>query len=175
MKLGNKTLIGILALTLVAGVFGWVAWAQILPASQPSFTGSFPAAIESACPVASTTVHADVGMNTCLSLAGTAVYMDSPAVLLAKAETIGLSEAQKTALHGIINQARRDALAVLTPEQKTGLGQISAEPVVIGTILPQSQTSECPMAASTALSGTDCGACPAATAASACCSADTAQ
>lgn len=185
MKFSDKALRGILAALLVAGVFVWVAWAQN-PITQPSstLTSSTLDATCPACPAcpatSSTTVSADAGNHSCLSLAGTAVYMDSPAVLLAKAEAIGLSEVQIQTLLGIVEKSRQEALAVLTSEQKGILGQISSEPVVIGAILPEAQTQQTSALSSSgsdgsASLGTSCPAAATTSTPPACCSAEATQ
>jgi hypothetical protein len=61
----------------------------------------------------------------------TPIFLDGPGPLLAQAEKLGLSEAQKQQLAGIEQEARRQARAVLTPEQRAKLGTIPDKPVTM--------------------------------------------
>lgn len=62
---------------------------------------------------------------------GMAIHMDSPAVLLAKSDTLQLTSDQQQGLQAIIHQARTAALALLTEEQRAKISPIPAEPVVL--------------------------------------------
>ena len=61
---------------------------------------------------------------------GKSVYMDSPSVLLAKADGLELTNAQQQRLQTIINRAREDAVSLLTEEQIAEISPIPSEPVV---------------------------------------------
>jgi len=61
----------------------------------------------------------------------TGVFMDSPAALQAQNDKLGLSEAQSQKLGEIEKEARQKALALLTPEQRTKLGDIPDKPMVM--------------------------------------------
>ena len=59
------------------------------------------------------------------------MYMDSPAVLLGMSEDLTLTADQKEKLEKISAQSRKDALAVLTDDQKTKLGTVSDKPATM--------------------------------------------
>ena len=61
----------------------------------------------------------------------TGVFTDSPAALQAQNDKLGLSEAQSQKLGEIEKEARQKALALLTPEQRTKLGDIPDKPMVM--------------------------------------------
>jgi len=54
----------------------------------------------------------------------TPVFMDSPAALYGQADELKLTTMQKAQLMAIIQKSRKDALAILSPEQKTILGPV---------------------------------------------------
>lgn len=54
-------------------------------------------------------------------------YMNGPGALIGRAEELGLSDAQKSDLVTIMQQARENAMKVLTAEQKNKLGPTSDE------------------------------------------------
>ena len=58
------------------------------------------------------------------------VYMDGPAALLAQADKLGLTDEQKTSLHRILANARKEAVALLTTEQSAKLGDVPDKPVM---------------------------------------------
>ncbi len=62
---------------------------------------------------------------------GMAIYMDSPAVLLNKADKLGLSDDQKQRLQAVVDKARREATLILTEEQLQKVSPIPVEPVVL--------------------------------------------
>ena len=62
---------------------------------------------------------------------GMSIYLDSPSVLLAKAEKLQLTDDQQQKLQAIVAQARQDALALLTADQIAEISPIPAEPVVL--------------------------------------------
>ncbi len=62
---------------------------------------------------------------------GMAIYMDSPAVLLNKADKLGLTEDQKQRLQAIVDKARREATSILTEDQLEKVSPIPNEPVVL--------------------------------------------
>jgi len=61
----------------------------------------------------------------------TGVFVDSPAALQVQKDKLGLSEKQAKKLGEIDKEARQKALALLTPEQRTKLGDIPDKPVVM--------------------------------------------
>ena len=65
---------------------------------------------------------------------GMAIHMDSPSVLLNKAERLDLTDAQRQGLQNIIDAARRDAIAVLTPTQLERVSPLATEPVILGKL-----------------------------------------
>lgn len=65
---------------------------------------------------------------------GMAIHMDSPSVLLNKAERLDLTDAQRQGLQNIIDAARRDAIAVLTPAQLELISPMATEPVILGKL-----------------------------------------
>jgi hypothetical protein len=62
---------------------------------------------------------------------GMAIYMDSPAVLLNKADKLGLTDDQKQRLQAIVNKAREEATSILTEDQLEKISPIATEPVVL--------------------------------------------
>jgi hypothetical protein len=65
---------------------------------------------------------------------GMAIHMDSPSVLLNRAERLNLSETQTQGLQAIIAAARRDALTILTPAQLELVSPLATEPVILGKL-----------------------------------------
>lgn len=65
---------------------------------------------------------------------GMAIHMDSPSVLLNKAKRLDLTDAQRLGLQSIIDAARRDAIAVLTPAQLELISPMATEPVILGKL-----------------------------------------
>lgn len=61
----------------------------------------------------------------------TAVFVDSPAALQAQKDKLQISQEQAGKLSEIEKDARQKALAVLTAEQRTRLGEIPEEPLVM--------------------------------------------
>jgi hypothetical protein len=77
---------------------------------------------------------------------GMPVYLDSPAVLLGKADTLQLTAEQQLGLRGIIDKARQDAAVWLTEEQIASISPIRAEPVVlkrVSSVIPSCSTGSC--------------------------------
>jgi hypothetical protein len=77
---------------------------------------------------------------------GMPVYLDSPAVLLGKADTLQLTAEQQVGLQGIIDKARQDAAVWLTEEQFASISPIRAEPVVlkrVSSVIPSCSTGSC--------------------------------
>lgn len=66
------------------------------------------------------------------TLAAMALYLDVPEALLAKSDELGLSTEQQARLNTILKEARTKAVAVLTADQQAKLGQVPAEPVILG-------------------------------------------
>ena len=62
---------------------------------------------------------------------GMSIYMDSPSVILAKSDRLQLTDDQKQKMQAIIDQARDDALSLLTEEQVAEISPIPSEPVVL--------------------------------------------
>lgn len=73
---------------------------------------------------------------------GMAVYLDSPAVLLNKADKLALTDDQKQRLQAIIDKARNEATSVLTKEQLEKVSPIPAEPVVLDKLEKTYKTCE---------------------------------
>jgi len=73
---------------------------------------------------------------------GMAIYMDSPTVLLNKADKLALTDEQKQRLQAIIDKARSEATSVLTEEQLEKVSPIPAEPVVLDKLEKTYQTCE---------------------------------
>jgi hypothetical protein len=61
----------------------------------------------------------------------TGVFVDSPGALQVQKDKLGLSEEQSQKLGEIEKEARQKALTLLTPEQRTKLGDIPDKPVVM--------------------------------------------
>jgi hypothetical protein len=61
----------------------------------------------------------------------TGVFVDSPAALQVQRDKLQLSEVQAGKLREIEKEARQKALALLTPEQRTALGDIPDKPLVM--------------------------------------------
>ena len=59
------------------------------------------------------------------------VFVDSPAALQVQRDKLQLSEEQASKLSEIDKEARQKALALLTPEQRTALGDIPDKPLVM--------------------------------------------
>ena len=59
------------------------------------------------------------------------VFVDSPAALQVQKDKLGLSEEQAKKLGEIEKEARHSALALLTSEQRTKLGDIPEQPLVM--------------------------------------------
>lgn len=57
--------------------------------------------------------------------------LDSPSIILAQAESIGLSEEQKQKLFEVDKEARQEARSVLTAEQTKNMWEIPDEPMAI--------------------------------------------
>ena len=74
---------------------------------------------------------------------GMPVYIDSPAVLLSKADTLQLTVAQALGLQGIIDKARQDATALLTAAQIASISPILPEPVVLNRVASEIPYSSC--------------------------------
>ena len=61
----------------------------------------------------------------------TGVFVDSPAALQVQKDKLQLSPEQTGKLSEIEKEARQKALALLTPEQRTQLGDIPDKPLVM--------------------------------------------
>jgi hypothetical protein len=61
----------------------------------------------------------------------TPFFLDSPGALQARANQLGLSEEQIKKLDEIGKESRQKAVAVLTPEQRAKLGEVSDKPFVM--------------------------------------------
>ena len=62
---------------------------------------------------------------------GMSIYMDSPAVLLNKADKLGLTDDQKQRLQAVVDKARQEATSILTEDQLEKVSPIPTEPVVL--------------------------------------------
>ena len=69
-------------------------------------------------------------------LATMPIYLDSPTVIYGRAKELGLSQEQKVKLLAITEESRKNALALLTVEQRQKLGDISNEPITMSQICP---------------------------------------
>ena len=77
---------------------------------------------------------------------GMPVYLDSPAVLLSRIDTLQLTAEQTLGLQGIIDKARQDAVAWLTEEQIALISPVRVEPVVLKRLdpeIPHCSTGSC--------------------------------
>ncbi len=70
----------------------------------------------------------------------TGVSVDSPAALQAQKDKLGLSEEQAQKLGEIEKEACQQALALLTPQQRTKLGDIPGKPVVMMELCQEMMT-----------------------------------
>jgi hypothetical protein len=61
----------------------------------------------------------------------TGVFVDSPAALQVQKDKLQLSQEQAGKLNEIEKEARQKSLALLTPEQRTALGDIPEKPLVM--------------------------------------------
>ena len=84
-------------------------------------------------------------MRLCKSMMSAPLFLDSPAIILAQAESLGLSEEQKQKLSDIENEARQKARSVLTAEQTKSMGEIPDEPVAIMEMCQQMCAEMAPM------------------------------
>jgi len=62
---------------------------------------------------------------------GMPVYLDSPAVLLGKSDSLELTLEQQQGLQGIIDKARQEAVGLLTETQVASISPLQTEPVVL--------------------------------------------
>ncbi len=85
-------------------------------------------------PVAGGAQISEKMMQQCGIMMQTKIFLDSPAAILGQTQTLGLSEEQNRKLLEIEKQAREKALAVLTPEQRQKLGDVSAQPVSMASL-----------------------------------------
>jgi hypothetical protein len=65
---------------------------------------------------------------------GMSIYLDSPAVLLSRSEKLELTVEQKQRLEEIVHQARKQAVSVLTEDQRAKISPIPTEPFVIAEL-----------------------------------------
>ena len=75
----------------------------------------------------------------------TPIFMDSPCAIYGQATALGLSDEQKSKLMEIENQARKKALAVLTPQQRKKMGDIPEKPLAMMQICRQMCARMMPM------------------------------
>ena len=61
----------------------------------------------------------------------TPIFMDSPCAIYGQAAALELSDEQKARLLEIENEARKKALAVLTPEQRKKMGDLPDKPMAM--------------------------------------------
>lgn len=108
----------------LSGVFVVVAASLILSVAAGRDKGAEKARCKS-------TEKTAVMTRRCKMIMGAPLYLDSPAVIYGQADSLGLSEVQKKALTQIINDARKKAIDVLTPEQRGKLDDVSAEPLTM--------------------------------------------
>jgi len=136
----SKNYLGSIVAVLAAiCVFVWVAMAQDQTTSSccsASGTAGVVDKAADACPVTGVCPAKGLG------LAGVAVYLDSPAALLAKASILALTAEQQDAIEAIQVSARAQALGTLTDIQKVVLGAIPVEPLVLGDLVPKACCAE---------------------------------
>jgi len=75
----------------------------------------------------------------------TPIFMDSPGAIYGQATALGLSDEQKSKLMKIEIQARKKALAVLTPQQRKKMGDIPEKPLAMMQIFRQMCARMMPM------------------------------
>ena len=133
MRTYKKPLGNVLALLAVLSVFVWVALAQDAANSGSCCADATAGKTAGACPDSGVCPVTGTCPETGAGIAGVAIYLDSPAVLLAKAKALSLTAEQQAAIQGIQKNARVLALNALTRDQKAILGAIPAKPLVLGT------------------------------------------
>ena len=84
-------------------------------------------------------------MRRCRVMMRTPISMDSPNAIRGQAEALGLSEEQKNELAEIEKDARKKALAVLTPEQRKKMGEVPGEPMAMMQMCQQMCAKMMPM------------------------------
>ncbi len=84
-------------------------------------------------------------MKRCMAMMQTRVFADSPGALYGQAQKLNLSEKQKARLVAIETKARKEALAVLTAQQKKKLGTIPQKPMVMAQMCQQMRAKMMPM------------------------------
>ncbi len=75
----------------------------------------------------------------------TPIFMDSPCAVYGQAAALGLSDEQKAKLIEIENEARKKALAVLTPQQRKKMGDVPEKPLAMMQICRQMCARMMPM------------------------------
>jgi len=73
---------------------------------------------------------------------GMAIYRDSPGALLARAEKLELNAEQQQRLEEIVQESRRQAVAVLTEEQRANVSPVAKDPFVVAKLTPTFVTCE---------------------------------
>ena len=84
-------------------------------------------------------------MRLCKSMMSAPLFLDSPAMILAQAESLELSKEQKQKLFDIEDEARQKARSVLTDEQTTSMGEIPDKPAAIMEMCQQMCAEMAPM------------------------------
>ena len=64
------------------------------------------------------------------------IFIDSPEAIYAKGIQLNLTSEQLAKISAICHQARKDAVAVLTADQKAKLGTVSDQPITFAKICP---------------------------------------
>ena len=76
-------------------------------------------------------------MRRCQVMMKTPIFLDSPCAVFGQAKSLGLSDAQKKQLTEIENDARKKAMAVLTPEQRDKMGKVPTTPMAMAQVCQQ--------------------------------------
>ena len=84
-------------------------------------------------------------MKAHMAMMNAPLYMDSPEMLLGQADTLGLTDDQKTQLADVVKDARAKAAAVLTEAQRTTLGQVPDKPMTMTEMRAEMMKKMAPM------------------------------
>ena len=107
------------------------------------FIAAAPAFADSCCPGCAAKTQTLKASNTQTSkmmadqyktLMQTKIFLDSPMAVLARTKVLALTAEQNRKLLEIERQARKKALAVLTPGQRKKLGNVSVAPISMASL-----------------------------------------
>ena len=102
-----------------------------------------PAFADSCCPNCAAKTQTTKASNTKTSklmadryktLMQMKIFLDSPSAILARTKALNLTAEQNRKLLEIERQARKKALAVLTPQQRKKLGNVSVAPISMASV-----------------------------------------